>query len=120
MAKHLSKRQVEAIVDILNGWPAGTRLTWSTLIKRVSRRLSIEPSRQTLARQERVKFSFDIRKAELRKGELDGGDSRVLGQRVQRLTTENRALCDELRGLQRGLSSNRTGSWRFGGAIPCY
>ena len=24
MAKHLLKRQVEAIVDILNGWPAGT------------------------------------------------------------------------------------------------
>ena len=54
--------------------------------------MSIQPSRQTLARKEQIKISFDVRKAELRKGDLDGGNSRVLGQRVQRLETENRVL----------------------------
>ena len=54
--------------------------------------MSNEPSRQTLARQERIKIAFDIRKGELRKGETVGGNSHVLGQRVQRLTTENGEL----------------------------
>ena len=36
MAKHLSARQVEEIVGILDGWPTGTKLTWDALIKRIA------------------------------------------------------------------------------------
>ena len=57
--------------------------------------MSIEPSRQTLARHEEIKVPFDVRKAHLRKDELDGGDSRMLAQRNQRLTAENQRLREE-------------------------
>ena len=74
--------------------------------------MSIEPSRQTLARQEPIKIAFDIRKAELRKGELDGGDVRVLGQRVQRLTTENRELCVQIERYKERLVRWQYNAWK--------
>ena len=33
MAKHLSTRHVATIVEILDCWPTGTKLTWEALIK---------------------------------------------------------------------------------------
>ena len=95
MAKHLSTPQVDTIVEILDGWHTGTKLTWDALIKRIARRMGTRPSRQTLARHERIKVAFQTRKAGLRKEADQGPDDRVLAQRLRRVTAENARLREE-------------------------
>ena len=56
MGKHLSEQQVTAIVGILDGWAAGTSLTWSALVARAAKRLGVRVARQTLARHEPIKL----------------------------------------------------------------
>ena len=52
MAKHLSTPQVDTIVEILDGWHTGTKLTWDALIKRIARWMGTRPS-ETNARAPR-------------------------------------------------------------------
>lgn len=95
MEKHLSTQQVDTIAEMLDGWSTGTKLTWEALIKRIVRRMRIRPSRQTLARHERIKVAFQTRKAGLRKEGDQGPDDRVLTQQLRRLTAENARLREE-------------------------
>lgn len=96
MGKHLSTPQVDTIVEMLDGWPTGTKLTWDALIKRIARQMRIRPSRQTLARHERIKVAFQTRKAGLRKEAAQGGNDRVSTQRLRRLMAENARLREEI------------------------
>ena len=86
---------VAQIVSLLDGWPAGMKLTWKQLIKLIAGQLSIRPSRQTLARHEKIKAAFDARKAGLRKETAAAGDERVPEQRLRRVIAENDRLRHE-------------------------
>ena len=95
MGKHLSTPQVDTIVEMLDGWPIGTKLTWDALIKRIARRMRVRPSRQTLARHERIQIAFQMRKAGLREEVDQGPNDRVLAQQLRRVTAENARLREE-------------------------
>ena len=95
MGKHLSKPLVDTIVEMLDGWPTGTKLTWDALIKRIAKRMRIRPSRQTLARHERIQSAFRMRKAGLREEVDPGPNDRVLAQQLRRVTAENARLREE-------------------------
>ena len=95
MGKYLSTPQVDTIVEILDGWHTGTKLTWDALIKRSARRMMIRPSRQTLARHEKIKVAFQTCKARLRKEAGQGADDRGLAQQLRRVTAENARLREE-------------------------
>ena len=95
MGKHLSEQQVTAIVGILDGWAAGTSLTWDALVARTAKRLGVRVTRQTLARQDPIKLAFQVRKAGLRTEAGAGSDVRPLEQRLRRLMTEKARLLAE-------------------------
>ena len=95
MGKHLSTLHVAQIVSLLDGWPTGMKLTWSQLVKLIGRRLSIQTTRQTLARYEEVKGAFGARKAALRREAPAAGDERGLAQRLRRVIGENDRLREE-------------------------
>ena len=86
---------MDTIVEMPDGWRAGTKLSWEALINRIARRMATRPSRQTLARHERIKVAFQTRKAGLHKEATPGGNDRVLAQRLQRVTAENARLREE-------------------------
>ena len=95
MGKHLSEQQVTAIVGSLDGWAAGTSLTWSALVARAAKRLGVRVARQTLARHEPIKLGFQLRKAGLRREAGARGDDRPLEQRLRRVMTEKARLLAE-------------------------
>lgn len=95
MGKHLSEQQVTAIVGILDGWAAGTSLSWSALVARTAKRLGVRVARQTLARHHPIQLAFQVRKAGLRREAGAGSDGRPLEQRLRRLMTENARLLAE-------------------------
>ena len=108
MASHFSQSQIDDIVDLLDGWPPGTMLTWEALLRLVEVRLHLHPARQTLARHDRVRVAFRTRKAALRNPVQVSSDDRVLVHSVRSL----RAQVDSLRA-QLESSRERLARWQY-------
>ena len=87
MARHLSSRNCEAIVDIIDGWPAETKLTWQRLIDQIGNRLGIHPTRQTLNRHADIKHAYQCRKNNTPQVQLSPSE-RILREQVEQLTAE--------------------------------
>lgn len=67
MAKHLSELEINKIIKLLDGWTG--KLTWESLIEESSKTiLGRKPARQTLFKNKRLRFAFEHRKRELKKG----------------------------------------------------
>ena len=114
MASHLSPQQIDEIVDLLDGWPSGTKLTWEALLRLIARRLRVHPTRQTLARHERVRTAYDTRKKALRDPRQPSCDQRVLKQTVRRLTVENDRLRAEIESCRERLARWQYNAYEHG------
>ena len=79
----------------MDGWPTGTKLTWKQVVKLVGSRLSMRTTRQTLARDEKIKAAFDTRKTALHKEGPATADKGVLAQRLHRVTAQRDRLEEE-------------------------
>ena len=95
MTRHLSKSDRKAIIDIIDGWPPETRLTWQRLIDRIDDRLGIHPTRQTLDRHAEIKLAYQCRRNDAPRVQPSPSE-RILRQQVERLTAENSRLSGEV------------------------
>lgn len=95
MAKHLKQADVEAIVDIIRGWPT-EKLTWEGICEAAAKVIGKTPTRQTLNAHAAIKDAYAAKKSGLKvHGPRTAMPSSlaVAAQRIARLQTEN----DELR-----------------------
>lgn len=96
MTVNLSDDDIEAIVKILDGWPAGKKLTWDNLIDSIQIRLYRKYSRQALPRHTRIKQAYAKRKDELRYGsatpEVKSVELQRALDRIEKLKNENSRL----------------------------
>lgn len=94
MAKHLTSRDVERIVTLLDGWTG--KLTWDGLCAACVPLINTKPSRQTLDRSTRIKDAFNATKKRLKNELLEGPKLpptlRAAAQRLERLSNENERL----------------------------
>ena len=58
MAKHLTDKDIENIVEILDEWPTDIKLTWDKLVDAVEQYLKFKTTRQTLEKQTRIKQAY--------------------------------------------------------------
>ncbi|MFK0574009.1 hypothetical protein [Endozoicomonas sp.] len=58
MAKHLTDKDIDSVVDILDNWPTDSKLTWGRLVDAVKHGYKLETTRQTLQKQVRIKQAF--------------------------------------------------------------
>jgi hypothetical protein len=96
MAKHLSDRDIERVVGLLDGWH--DKLSWELLSEACLPVIGTVPARQTLYRFVRIKEAFNATKERLRNpaSEVKTLPSmRVAMQRIVRLTIENERLTRE-------------------------
>ncbi|WP_297504862.1 hypothetical protein [Ferrovum sp.] len=95
MAKHLKQADVDAIVDIIRGWPT-EKLTWEGICEVAAKVIGKTPTRQTLNAHASIKDAYAAKKGGLKvHGPRTAMPSSlaVAAQRIARLQTEN----DELR-----------------------
>lgn len=95
MAKHLKQADVDAIVDIIRGWPT-EKLTWEGICEAAAKVIGKTPTRQTLNAHTSIKDAYAAKKSGLKvHGPRTAMPSSlaVAAQRIARLQTEN----DELR-----------------------
>lgn len=93
MAKHLTDKDVEQIVGILDGWR--DKLTWDALCNACLPVIGTKPSRQTLFKFPRIHKAFEACKKRLSEAlpEIAPPPSiRVATERIARLERENERL----------------------------
>lgn len=96
MAKHLSDRDVERIVELLDGWR--DKLTWDALCKACGPVVGTIPTRQTMYRYQRIKDAYAGAKDKIKAGEEEisvPSSMRVAAERIVRLENENERLKKE-------------------------
>ena len=114
MAKHLTEQDRQQIVGILDGWPADSKLTWDRLLDRIGHRLGINPTRQTLSRDPRIKLAFQNRKEGKPHPVRQSATEKSLRQKVERLKAENARLEKEkgaVPGDVHALAVQRAQTW---------
>jgi hypothetical protein len=90
MSRHLSGRDVDRVLGILDGWK-GAVISWELLCKECRRSLGTMPARQTLYRAKRVYDAFRECKSRIKDRRQSFGATTNLTaavQRIERLTIE--------------------------------
>ena len=93
MAKHLRDRDIERIVTLLDGWRG--KLTWDRLCDACEPKIGTRPTRQTLAKSQRVTGAYKATKKRI-KSEDDAVNApptlKMAADRIERLKRENERL----------------------------
>lgn len=117
MAKHLTDKDIDSVVDILDNWPTDSKLTWDRLVDAVKHGFQLETTRQTLQKQVRIKQAFSEVKA------IVSGATKAVGKSVppslkiaqQRLEKKDREIARLQRENQQLLEQFHT--WLYNASI---
>lgn len=93
MAKHLSPKDIDLIVKLIDGWEE--KLGWEGLCDAVEPLIGSRPTRQTLNSHERIKSAFIHQKSRLKSGFVSTkrpASLSIAEQRIRRLEAENYRL----------------------------
>jgi hypothetical protein len=93
LAKHITDKDVERIVEILDGWQ--DKLTWEALCGACLPVIGAQPARQTLLKFSRITSAFSACKKRLKEGMPKVSlppSIRVAVERINRLEQENERL----------------------------
>lgn len=93
MAKHLTPKDIDALVALIDTWEG--KLTWEALCEEGAKLIGSRPTRQTLNAHERIKTAFLGRKAHLKDGYIPSkrpASLSIAEQRIHRLEGENARL----------------------------
>jgi hypothetical protein len=96
MAKHLTPKDVDIVVRLIDAWEE--KLRWETLCDEASKLIGSRPTRQTLDAHAKIKNAYLSRKAHLKNGLLPTkrpASLDIAAQRIRRLEGENSRLKDE-------------------------
>lgn len=96
LAKHLTDKDIERVVEILDGWQ--DQLTWEALCDACLRVIGTKPARQTLLKFSRVISAYSECKKRLKAGIPKKSlppSIRVAVERINRLEQENGRLKQE-------------------------
>ncbi|MDI3400236.1 hypothetical protein QLG12_18655 [Pseudomonas sp. V88_4] len=93
MAKHLSPKDLDMIVGLIDGWEG--KLAWEALCDAIEPLVGSRPTRQTLNSHEKIKSAFTHQKARLKSGFVSTkrpASLSIAEQRIRRLEAENHRL----------------------------
>lgn len=93
MAKHLSPKDLDLIVGLIDGWDG--KLAWEALCDAIAPLIGSRPTRQTLNSHEKIKSAFTHQKARLKSGFVSTkrpASLSIAEQRIRRLEAENNRL----------------------------
>lgn len=96
MAKHLTARDIELLVGLIDGWNG--KLTWDALCDEAESLIGTRPTRQTLNAHPRIKSAFGDKKIQQKTGFKPTKRPQSLAiaeQRIYRLESENQRLMAE-------------------------
>ncbi|MGB2741235.1 MAG: hypothetical protein WBC60_11865 [Cognaticolwellia sp.] len=102
MSKHLTDKNINDIVSLLDGWNIDIKLTWDGLCELALKRLNISSTRQTIQKPIRIKKAFTDRKKALKTGlgvPKTPPSLTIAAKRIEKLENENIRLKREQSSL---------------------
>lgn len=96
MAKHLTARDIELLVGLIDGWDG--KLTWDAVCDEAKGLIGTRPTRQTLNAHARIKSAFGDKKAQQKAGfkpKKRPESLAIAEQRISRLDSESQRLKSE-------------------------
>jgi outer membrane receptor for ferric coprogen and ferric-rhodotorulic acid len=96
LARHLTDRDIESIVEIIDGYTG--KLTWDNICEAAINVIGKRPTRQSLNSYTRIKTAFLNKKKRLKLGLADvkrPASLKIAGQRIARLREKNARLKQE-------------------------
>ncbi|MDD2006822.1 hypothetical protein [Pseudomonas putida] len=93
MAKHLSPKDLDIIVGVIDGWDE--KLSWDAICDAIEPLIGSRPARQTLTSHEKIKSAYEHHKERSRSGFVKSkppASLRIAEQRIRRLEAENSRL----------------------------
>jgi len=102
MAKHLTDKDILNIVYLIDEWDIDHKLSWDNLCQFAEKKLSINPTRQTLQKFTRIKEAFNNKKIALKTGKekpKTPPSLKIAQNRIERLEEENARLKREQTAL---------------------
>lgn len=93
MAKHLTARDIELLVGLIDGWNG--KLTWDAVCDEAKGLIGTRPTRQTLNAHARIKSAFGDKKAQQKAGfkpKKRPESLAIAEQRIRRLDSENQRM----------------------------
>lgn len=104
MAKHLTKNDVEAIINIIHGWQED-KLTWEAICQTVIELIGKKPTRQSLNSNKLIKEAYEAKKSGLKihgpriatPSSLKVAAARIIRQQsdIDSLKSKNSALLEQ-------------------------
>lgn len=94
MARHLKQGDIDAIVDIIRGWPTD-KISWEGICEASAKVIGTAPTRQTLNAHAAIKVAYTAKKSGLKvqvPRSAMPSSLAVAAQRIARLQTENNEL----------------------------
>lgn len=98
MAKHLTDKDIQNIVLLLDEWDSDSKLTWDNLCELVFKIYKISSTRQTIQKPVRIKTAFKDRKKALKSGQEKPKvppSLSIAAKRIEKLENENSRLNKE-------------------------
>ncbi|MGC0983883.1 hypothetical protein WKH15_05000 [Pantoea agglomerans] len=97
MAKHITGYDEKRIINVINTWNKGEKLTWEALCDKLVKIIGKRPSRQSLSSHIKVADCFNSKKKLLKSGvtvtcAVKPANLKIACERIKRLETENEAL----------------------------
>ena len=90
MAKHLTKEDVDVLLDLIDGWQG--KFTWGGLVDAYKNKTGHKVTRQTLSSHEEIFSAYDNLKRGNRKSKSSPPTLAIASQRIERLEAENSRL----------------------------
>ncbi len=116
MAKHLTARDVNTIVNLIHGW-TGSKLTWDAICEAAEPLVGKQPTRQSLCANETIATAYKVVKKGLRetgpKNPLPGS-LKAAADRIAKLERERDQLKEENRAYKQQFVSWQYNAYKYG------
>ncbi len=116
MAKHLNRRDMEAIVSLIHGW-SGAKLTWEAICEAAEPLVGKKPTRQSLNAHEAIVTAYSVVKKGLREvGPKNPrpGSMKMAAARIAKLERELEQAIEENRLLKQQFVTWQYNAYKHG------
>ncbi|WP_434998224.1 hypothetical protein ACRQTN_05160 [Pectobacterium brasiliense] len=105
MAKHLTKEEIQSIINIIAGWNSNKlgKLTWEALCDYAADFISKRPTRQSLSFHGDIVAAFNVKKNNIKSGLYNlkrPANLNVAAQHIQNIETKKLILEEQYRELK--------------------
>jgi len=119
MAKHLTNKDLQIIINCIAGWQSSKqgKFTWENLCDSVTEPLGKRPTRQSLSQHTAIVRAFELQKKNIKSGASEvrrPANLNIASQQIKNLQLKNESLKEEVRVLKQQFIIWQFNAYKYG------